>query len=504
MACSPQRSYRVKMAFLLVAICLAYLLGFRVTRVTSPRDVGASDALVIGGSSDDVIRFKVKDAAVQRYRSGDDDFYRRRNNGRAGAGDGGASGEGEGDRRRNLASEILTSNSVINVVHYLWCERKIFEFQHYLSMVSAIKYVVPERIVFHYAHYPRHDLQFYNTWFEELKKEFPFLYQEDVDKSVCANGSTKRQYVTRLLEAHGGIYVDSNTIFGAFPIELRMWPITDALGDDGRGFLVVRRGSYARKQPVNRANNCTSLARFAHGSVCTTKLGPYVPRDAWNGSDYFSRHVRYLMYGSRTLPRAKPSNETLVPLIGHMLWLGGGRMDFLFYLSCLSQIHILRVDTLYIHGDRKPTGAYWQEIEGMQHVRFVRRTFPDRVFRNVVNKREHMSDVFRLDTMSRYGGIYTDVDAVWVNPIPRRLRAYDAVASYDWPQMYNNYPDYLNLGVMLGKSGAEYWQAALGSMRSFKDDFFGYNGLLRPYKLFERRPDLMHIEDRLQVSGVLR
>lgn len=34
--------------------------------------------------------------------------------------------------------------------------------------------------------------------------------------------------------------------------------------------------------------------------------------------------------------------------------------------------------------------------------------------------------------MIKYGGIYTDTDAIWVKPLSKAERGYDAVASYDW------------------------------------------------------------------------
>ena len=42
------------------------------------------------------------------------------------------------------------------------------------------------------------------------------------------------------------------------------------------------------------------------------------------------------------------------------------------------------------------------------------------------------SDLIRVDLMIKYGGVYTDTDAIWVKPLSIEERRYDAVASYDW------------------------------------------------------------------------
>ena len=401
--------------------------------------------------------------------------------------------------------DLFTPGLVQNVVHYLWCGRKVFEFQHYLSVRSTIKYVKPERVVIHYVRYPRHEGQYYNTWFEDIKTEFPFIYLVDLSQQprICSSTESKKRFIIQTLQkTGGGIYVHYNTIFSRFPVEYRSTNCVDALTGDVQGFLLGRAkdGDNASRCDVTV---CVSADEYkekhAHRPVCVILKRTYYPKNAWDQTDDFSALVNTIMYGEHPQPKAAPSYQELIPNIGHVLWLGGGPMDFIFYLNCLSQIHILKVDRLYVHGNAPPTGPYWDKIRNNSKLTFVKRSWPNMVFQNKVGSISHMSDVFRADIMIRYGGFYTDVDAVWINPVPDRLRVYDVVASYDWPQLYNVYPDYIQLGVMMGRRNARFWHYVLQSMRDFKDDFFGYNGLLKPYKVFERHPDLVQISDKLQV-----
>ena len=71
---------------------------------------------------------------------------------------------------------ILNYKHVPNTVHYVWCGERCFEFNHYLSMKSVLKEIKPDLIIFHYEVIPIYDTFIYNTWFDELKKEFPFIY----------------------------------------------------------------------------------------------------------------------------------------------------------------------------------------------------------------------------------------------------------------------------------------------------------------------------------------
>ena len=72
-----------------------------------------------------------------------------------------------------------------------------------------------------------------------------------------------------------------------------------------------------------------------------------------------------------------------------------------------------------------------------------------------------MSDVWRADILLKYGGIYADTDAVFVRPLSDKLRAYDAVVSYDWPFTDPPFPDTLNLGVSVSKPGARFFELCL-------------------------------------------
>ena len=98
---------------------------------------------------------------------------------------------------------------------------------------------------------------------------------------------------------------------------------------------------------------------------------------------------------------------------------------------------------------------------------------PNFVFGKNVKNMLHMSDVYRVQIMLKYGGIYSDTDVIWVKHIPEYFREYDAVAALDWPDMYNTYPDYINFGTCLGKKGAKAWKLMRDTMKDFKDDFLG-------------------------------
>jgi hypothetical protein len=111
------------------------------------------------------------------------------------------------------------------------------------------------------------------------------------------------------------------------------------------------------------------------------------------------------------------------------------------------------------------------------------------------------SDIIRVDLMIKYGGIYTDTDAIWVRGLTDEERGYDAVASYDWVDWSWPFPDSVNFGISYGKRTAPFWRIFRDSMRRLRNDIHGFTGVMMPYKLLEKYPHLLHIDRRLQVSA---
>jgi mannosyltransferase OCH1-like enzyme len=79
------------------------------------------------------------------------------------------------------------------------------------------------------------------------------------------------------------------------------------------------------------------------------------------------------------------------------------------------------------------------------------------IYGTAVNVVSHVTDIWRVDFMVKYGGIYVDTDVVFVRPLDRHIRGYDAVGAYDWTYWNHPFPDTINFGVALGKRNAPYW-----------------------------------------------
>ena len=271
---------------------------------------------------------------------------------------------------------VLDPKLAPNTVYYVWCGRSCFEFVHYLSVVSVMRHVRPDNVVFYYHIYPVLDTWHYNTWFDEIKRDYPFFRPRFVnasgtDKMCEGHGLVNMSFVHQRLSHRGGIYINENTILGSFPIGLRRYDLVDAFDARGSGFLLSRGGlpgarsvSAVLRDPTARTTSLRCAATIADYNaatdkpVCVTPKYKLFPKDIWTLDSDFGRITRNVFYGRPEVPIQRQSFDDLVPNIAHVVWLGGGPMDFLFYLCVLSLIYVAKVMCILLSAIQFCTGCY--------------------------------------------------------------------------------------------------------------------------------------------------
>ena len=128
---------------------------------------------------------------------------------------------------------LLNSSFAPNVVYYVWCGRRWFEFQHYLSVMSVVRLLRPDNIVFCYDSEPVVDSWTYNTWYSEIADSYPFFRRHRLldDEPGCAGYSTPNMtFVQNLLTSTGGMYVNEHTILSRYPLDLRLKDLVVGFG----------------------------------------------------------------------------------------------------------------------------------------------------------------------------------------------------------------------------------------------------------------------------------
>nr|KAG5707536.1 hypothetical protein BaRGS_001084 [Batillaria attramentaria] len=174
-------------------------------------------------------------------------------------------------------------------------------------------------------------------------------------------------------------------------------------------------------------------------------------------------------------------------------------LTFRMYLSVLSTLHIAQVDEVFIHSDNYLRGYYWRKVSSNPKVTVVYREGPRQIFGHRILYTQHRSDIVRADVLDKYGGVYMDWDVLWLrSPSDLLASGHDAIVNFDhMPRP--PYPDTINLGVLMAKPRSAFVRLWRQELRHYRSKDFFHNALEMPYKVYERHPDSVHIDRRLQV-----
>lgn len=287
-------------------------------------------------------------------------------------------------------------------VFYVWCGvyQRPFEFRNYLSVRSVLRTLRPDTVWFYYESEPVIDYSLYNTWWQELIDDVPFFHRRSLRDvggwNACdGRGRPSVDFVYALVTSRGGTFVDESTVVVTRPPDDGVTVAVDIVdksdfrlrllkADRGASCSAVSvNGSRRWSPPIVRVLQCSSHSELvdANSSLCVHIAQSLYPKDIWTLDSDVGRLLRREFYGCPDVVRPLPSFDRLAPNIGHLIWVGGGKMNFLFFLCVLSLLHVVKVDVVYVHGDRPPTGTYWDMlIDTRQNVQFVRRENAKQVF----------------------------------------------------------------------------------------------------------------------------
>ena len=282
----------------------------------------------------------------------------------------------------------------------------------------------PDNAIFYYDVHPVADKTHYNTWLGELKYKYPFFRTQILkasDKGCAKNKQPNVKFITAALTTMGGFYFSEHTIIANFSQNLRNLRFIDGydvLNYTGfymsapglPGQLTVEKIMQEKKYNT-KFTKCMDKSAYLEAnriSLCVNIPDLIFPKDIWELKNEFGKLARRVFYDTEEMIKPKQNFSELIPNIGHMVWIGRGSMDYLFYLSALSLLYVVKVDTLYIHGNGPPKGRYWDAIKNDSRVQTIYRD-PGTIYGNRVKDVSHISDVWRADIMVRYGGIYSDV-----------------------------------------------------------------------------------------------
>ncbi|KAK0040439.1 hypothetical protein Bpfe_030139, partial [Biomphalaria pfeifferi] len=435
------------------------------------------------------------------------------------------------------------------VAHYVWCGNKFFRFEDYLGVLSIVRVLKPMKLIFHCNSLPL-EKDLYHTWFQELKQSLPYLVLRSTNKIIACGTMDALNYGLEQLAASpsGGVFFGERAVLTYIP---NLWREENYLtylmpgASHSEETIVFARYGLVQSGVSLQEYKNTSLKSFYECvnvdqfnmvvrnvtesgalqqmiddvlSPCLAVTGPLYPEHIVTSETPFGRVARFLYYGKSEPIQVKQSKnpKDLIPPLSHMIMLTPAKdkpvvLTFSHYMSILSALYLGGFQRVYIHGNTLPSGEWWTRLAN-ESVTFVYCAVDfksnilkhdidiedvETVFQQDVKVYAHQSDILRSIILLKYGGAYQDKDALWSSPVPEDVRRYPAVGCYDWVNR-GEWPRSLNTGVFLSKPGSTFLRQFLDSFWYEWDSSWIFNGVLMPYKVYERHPDTLFIDTHLQ------
>lgn len=174
------------------------------------------------------------------------------------------------------------------------------------------------------------------------------------------------------------------------------------------------------------------------------------------------------------------------------------------YLAIASCAGVNRPEKILLHYHFEPRGPYWEAAREL--VTLVHVELPERVVRHRYGLKNHgcaryryahHSDFIRLDVLLEQGGVYADIDTIFVNAFPERLYEESFVLGREGDvksQSTGTRHRSLCNALIFSEPAAPFarlWRAALDE--AFDGTWSNHSTLL-PQRLAEAHPELIHIE----------
>jgi Glycosyltransferase sugar-binding region containing DXD motif len=196
----------------------------------------------------------------------------------------------------------------------------------------------------------------------------------------------------------------------------------------------------------------------------------------------------------------------MIPRVAHFVF--GLRnepepLHFLHYASLESCRRVLEPEIIYLHHKHLPWGPWWERIKPhvipveADHVPEVLGAdyLPDRVPERY--RYAHHADFLRLDALIRYGGVYADIDTIFLRPFPEELFNAPFVIGRE-PSVRDERtgelrPSLCN-ALMMGERDAHFARLWRQQMAAALDGTWSNHSGFLSEELSRRFPDDVHVE----------
>ena len=419
----------------------------------------------------------------------------------------------------------------ITILHYFWCSDGQFLFHNYLAISTAVRKFNPEVVYFHAPSLPPTAPHAFE-WYEDMKRSVAFLELYETHKATCNSFKLPySDYLSSILKpGFHHVLVHQNAVVNSrFRRCLSTTNLTVTfVGRNAAIDYLINvpfQWNYVSCIPVKfntLSHSCHDFVRpsslcskdLVSDDICLYFDSEIFLREIPSSSTSLAAYIRNLYYGNSNVISPIKNKVEVIPKIGHYVYLQmtGNEpteelLEYGFYMSILSLLTIVKVDCVYIHGNVKFYGIFWQRLMQLGYcVRWQHWPFPASVWQQQAKRVEHWADLIRAQVFVQYGGVHSDPDAFFYQPLPDDFWYYEAVIGLDAHVIAPGFKDtprelrsQVNLGICMSRPGSRFFTLYQKSQQQFYADLWTYNSGIKPLHIYERHPSLAHLDIKLMV-----
>lgn len=173
------------------------------------------------------------------------------------------------------------------------------------------------------------------------------------------------------------------------------------------------------------------------------------------------------------------------------------------YLALESCRRLLMPEAIYLHHKHLPFGVYWDLIR--PHLTLVDADLVPEVLDAPHDERlvparyryAHHADFVRLDALIEHGGIYADIDTLFVRAFPAELFDHPFVIGQEYAvrdELTGELRPSLCNALLMAEPGADFAVAWRAEMAAALNGTWSNHSCFLPHELSERMPEAVHIE----------
>ena len=166
----------------------------------------------------------------------------------------------------------------------------------------------------------------------------------------------------------------------------------------------------------------------------------------------------------------------------------------MYYLCLASCIKVNQPDAVHFHYHHEPYGPWWDRIKPQLTLRrldlenFVQNyDYPDPAVAKF--RYAHLADFARLRILLEEGGIYADIDTLFLRPVPTEWLGQEFILGHERIPPGTNQPGSLCNAWIASAPAAPFGKLWLDSMAGAFDGSWSNHSTLLPYRLAQAHPE---------------